>query len=80
MTIETRSVGGNALLVHELVEMPMQFAAGVPVQAAAYSHGEMVAAWERPDVTLQASHEFHLDAVRAGRNEIAKRHLQVRRV
>src|ERR1700677_1785095 len=77
MAIEVRSLAGNFFVGHELMQMPPKFLAGMPGHAAADPHGEMVAAWERPQIALETVEEFHADSLGLRGHEITERHFHV---
>src|SRR5260370_23269956 len=77
MTVELRALARNLFLGHERVQVPPQLLARVPRHTAANPYGKMIAARERPQVTLEAAQEFHGNSLCLGRHEIAEGHFEV---
>ena len=77
MAVELRALARNVFLGHERVQVTPQFLAGVSRHAPANSHRKMIAAGERPDVSLKLAQELDGNSLGLGGNEIAERHFQI---
>src|SRR5882762_3423084 len=77
MAVKLCAFGLYAVLFHEGLQMAAQFRAGVRGHAPANPNREMIAARERPDITLKVRQKLDSDGVAGLRHEVTLRHFQL---
>src|SRR5271169_4261353 len=77
VAVEGRALPGDLFGFEKTVEMILHGARDAGSEAAADADGEMVVAWERPDVAREFGEEFDDHAVGGTRDEIADGELEI---